>query len=871
MLFSTYLIVAAAAFSTNPANADFVSRRERLPETLFEVFDTQLLSDDEREAMEFMYAYMPLPDIAGHDADFHLANVRATLKARREMPWGASVPEREFHHFVLPVRVNNEALDLSRPRIYDMLADRVKGLSMKEAILEVNHWCHEHVTYKPSDARTSPPLSAMSQAIGRCGEESTFTVAALRAVGIPARQVYTPRWAHTDDNHAWVEAWADGQWYFLGACEPAPILDMAWFNAPASRGVLMTTNVFGRYDGPEEKLYSEPLNTTINVTQKYAPVKELNVRVVDSEGKPVEGAKTIFSIFNYSEFYPAVVKSTDSEGKASLTSGLGDVIVWATDGSRFGFAIGNPKDEKELDVILDKDKNYTGSFDIKITPPFGSGVLPSPSADEVERNNIRTQHEDSIRAAYEATFLTAEDATQLAKQLNVDQDALVKIITEARGNSRIIAELLPTLDAEKRHAAIKLLGAVTEKDRRDIPISVILDNINFGKHDLDNEVYVDYVLSPRIENESLVAFKNNMANRFGVKTLSEFRDNPDLLINWVSDSIAIETISNPQLVRIDPATVMNVRKADPRSRNIFFVALARTAGIPARIDPVTSKVQIIPGSSDEWTDVRFKENQPEQADNNAATAKGKLTLSYSKVGRNENPHYYTQFTLSKINDGSLSLLEYPEEYGWKELCDNNEPLDAGQYLLLTGQRMADGSVLAHGEIFTLAGNAEIDVPLILREDPDNVQVIGSLNAENIYKPLSGKSERSILSTTGRGYYVLGIIQPGHEPSAHALNDLSAVSEDLEKWGRSILVLFTDEDSASRFNRDHFGSLPANLAFGIDSDSRSLNELKESLNMPTTGLPVFVIADSFNRVVFATQGYNIGLGDKLLDILSKLRE
>lgn len=56
------------------------------------------------------------------------------------------------------------------------------------------------------------------------GEESTFLVAALRSVGIPARQVYTPRWAHTDDNHAWVEAWADGKWYFLGACEPEPVL-----------------------------------------------------------------------------------------------------------------------------------------------------------------------------------------------------------------------------------------------------------------------------------------------------------------------------------------------------------------------------------------------------------------------------------------------------------------------------------------------------------------------------------------------------------------------------------------------------------------------------------------------------------------------
>lgn len=76
---------------------------------------------------------------------------------------------------------------------------------MYEAALEVNHWCHEKVAYRPSDSRTSSPLATVLSGYGRCGEESTFTVTALRSVGIPARQCYTPRWAHTDDNHAWVE------------------------------------------------------------------------------------------------------------------------------------------------------------------------------------------------------------------------------------------------------------------------------------------------------------------------------------------------------------------------------------------------------------------------------------------------------------------------------------------------------------------------------------------------------------------------------------------------------------------------------------------------------------------------------------------
>ena len=168
----------------------------------------------EREALDFLYAYMPMADSADYSRAFYERNVQATFRARSEMAWGNRVPDLLFKHFVLPLRVNNENLDSSRIVFYRELKPRVEHLDMKDAILEVNHWCHEKLTYQPSDARTLSPLAAVRSSLGRCGEESTFTVAALRAVGIPARQVYTPRWAHTDDNHAWVEAWADGQWYF---------------------------------------------------------------------------------------------------------------------------------------------------------------------------------------------------------------------------------------------------------------------------------------------------------------------------------------------------------------------------------------------------------------------------------------------------------------------------------------------------------------------------------------------------------------------------------------------------------------------------------------------------------------------------------
>ena len=88
-------------------------------------------------------------------------------------------PEREFRLFVLPIRVINENLDDCRKVFYEELKDRVKNLSLYDAVLEVNHWCHEKVIYTPSDARTSSPLASVKTAYGRCGEESSYLVAAL--------------------------------------------------------------------------------------------------------------------------------------------------------------------------------------------------------------------------------------------------------------------------------------------------------------------------------------------------------------------------------------------------------------------------------------------------------------------------------------------------------------------------------------------------------------------------------------------------------------------------------------------------------------------------------------------------------------------
>ena len=114
-------------------------------------YDVKQLHPSEREAsaLRFLYAYMPVADVTDYPTSFFLENVRASFRAQQEMPWGKDVPELLFRHFVLPLRVNNENLDSARTVFYRELKDRVKSLSMTDAVLEVNHWCHEHVTYQP--------------------------------------------------------------------------------------------------------------------------------------------------------------------------------------------------------------------------------------------------------------------------------------------------------------------------------------------------------------------------------------------------------------------------------------------------------------------------------------------------------------------------------------------------------------------------------------------------------------------------------------------------------------------------------------------------------------------------------------------------
>lgn len=787
------------------------------------------LTTEEFEALEFLYAYMPLADLTDYSTGYYLQNVRASFTARNEMGW--NVPEREFRHFVLPIRANNENLDTSRVVFYRELKPRIEGMSMQDAILEVNHWCHEKLTYKPSDARTLSPLSSVVSSLGRCGEESTFTVAALRAVGIPARQVYTPRWAHTDDNHAWVEAWADGKWYFLGACEPEPVLDLGWFNSPASRGLLMHTRVFGSYDGPEEKVMIGPNFTEINLIDNYAKTARVDFTVVDENGSPVDSALVDFKIYNYAEFYPALSKYTDAKGRTFLTAGMGDMMAWASKNGRYGYSKVSFGKDTEVTITI-SDQHTFDPHSMMIVPPPETANIPDVTPEQRAENDRRFAREDSIRKAYMATFVQP-DGTEKGR-----------LLAFSAGNHRVIAKFLEDHPDER---ALALLKSLSNKDLIDVTREILDDSYNAP----------EAILCPRVENEFLSAYKSFFARSFGTGLQKEELLRPANLIKWVNDSITMLRDPKAWSIPMSPAGVYQARMADARSRNIFFVALARTFGLDARKDPVTGKIQY--KDAGQWVDVDF------EASSQVVAPTGTLVLNYEPTAILANPYYYSHFTISKIENGRTRLLTFDEGQvdmgggvSWANIFKKGTPLDVGDYVLVSGNRLSDGSVPVTMRQFSVREGETTTLDLRITIPEDKLSVIGSFDAETRYCMEPDAEPVSVLSTTGRGFYVIGFLTPRQEPSVHAINDLIAAKSGLEAWGRPILLLTTAEGLG--WLKEYSASLPSNIHLGI---------IPDGLDLKGRRMPYFLLADTFNRVFFTTEGYTIGLGDQLVTAIAKL--
>lgn len=829
---------------------DLVSNRE---DQLFNVFN-QNITLEEKEALMFLYAYMPLNDLADYNGEFFLNNVRLALETRETFSWGNQIPEDIFRHFVLPYRVNNENLDSSRTVFFNELSQRLKGMELKEAILEVNHWCHEKVNYQPTDERTISPLNAIKSTYGRCGEESTFTVTAMRAAGIPARQCYTPRWAHTDDNHAWVEVWLDGNWHYLGACEPEPDLDIAWFSAPALRAMLVNSNVFGKYTGPEEIIRKEEKYTKVNMLSNYAPVKKIFVKVINENNEIETDATVEFQLYNYAEFYPIAKKQVDKNGISSLLTGFGDLIIWAYNDHNYAY---QKITVEQTDTILLKlhpqdGKNYIENFDI--IPPIAKDPK-AVSADGETENKKRLAQEDSIREAYAKTFMKQNEAIELAQKYNFESEIVWNFIDLSKGNYQEIAQFIEQSASINADYTIPILESIAPKDLRDGEAKVLLSHIeksfvyaeDFPK--LNKDLFIKYILNPRIANEKLIAYKAFLQDAFGEDFILETKENINHLINWINSEITVIKNINYYNVPITSRGVYELKFADEYSRDLFFVATCRSFGIPSRLEPATKTPQYF---KEEWIDAKFGKTETEETKKT-----GKLKLINSPENGTD-LKYRIHFALSKFENGKYHTLDY----GWDTPISQMEEkleLEEGNYLLLTGNRQTNGNILTSLEFFNISSDEEKEIVIKLRTNKEELKVIAEVNIPSKLTSLNGNAYQR----QNNQLQIIGFLDFEKEPTKHTLVDIEKIASSFDKLGIDIYLLVnTNKIDESKYE------LPRNTHYLLDKDFKLLNKISENIGQPLDEFPIFLIVKE-NEVYFLSEGYTIGIGEQIIKVIEQI--
>ena len=813
---------------------------------------SDIQSRDMAQYLTFLYAYMPQSDLADYDFEFFEDQVKVALEARNTFSWGKTIPDDIFRHFVVVYRVNNENLDTARSYIFHQLKDRIKDMSMYDAALEVNHWCHEYVDYQPADVRTSAPLATLKTSHGRCGEESTLTVTALRAVGIPARQCYTPRWAHCDDNHAWVEVWVDGKWWFLGACEPDPDLNMGWFAYPSTRTMMVHTNVFGRYEGPEEVNKKTRYYSCINVLSNYADTVHLTITVVDEQHQPVKDALVRFKLYNYAEYYTLAAKLTDENGQASLVTGKGDLLVWVSKDDLYGYDKIDGRIENNHTIVLKPETKIAGQpdhreywHDFTIVPPAGNPDIPVPDAARQARCDQRKQYEDSLREAYRATFPTEAWVKAHLKNEYFTDEELYDIVRRSEGNYLEIIQFLQKYDKKEDGLYLKeFVNALSDKDLRDTKWQTLERELTYyheGDYPLD--VYFKGILPARISNELIRGWRGVMSRGFHL-----FDEDRSLkaIYDFVKRTIVVDNECNYYNCPISPVGVIRFNRADAHSRDIFFVALCRALNKPCYLDNASN--EIYAWENGKWNLVTFEDKPVEKY-------KTIVLHNDRKMG------YYTQYTLQRFENGEFVSFDFEND----PRVETNPivlSVPAGYYCLSLGKRFDDGSVFSQMQFFNVTKDTTERYIDFFRKIQDSSLPLGVYGIINLKKiEVGGRTLSSILKSSKKQHIILCLGTPGTEPVNHLMKEVAAKQEGYESWNGPMFFVKKEGTWKSETGQ------PKNLTV-IEEGYAELVEIFSKALGRELGKrsPMCFVIDKKGNIIYFSEGYNIGVGDRMLEIV-----
>ena len=830
-------------------------------------------------AMKYLYVTAPYSDLVNYSfediQDFagHGLFLYNTLERVKELP------EEMFLNYILDHRVNEEEVLPCRTLFWNELKDRIEGKNAKDAAIEVNYWCAEEATYHSGDDRTLPALTVYRRGYGRCGEESVFLVNALRSVGIPARQVYVPRWSHCDDNHAWVELWCEGKWYFTGACEPLMILNKGWFTNASSRAMMVHSRLFDLFPAEgEDVIGKEGAAVMLNQTARYAKVKTVSVKVTDKEGAAVKGAQVQFQVLNMGEYFPIAKAETDEKGIVSLVTGFGSVRILAFLPGMEGFAQTDLDTRAQDEISLTLTGETVKGEDwraVDVIAPVDTPVNPDMPTPEQkaegtrrlnEANKIRKEKKENWVNPELTAFLAGDDEKEL-------RQAMVDVLSEKDHTDCVCSVLEEHLEYGKQYAKEFKMKSGTGKcgEKEMNGADCFTQGAESANAECSNykaeksaaytrvtgaesgyNLYINFILNPRVEDELLRPYRKGILSFFTEEQKATFRANPAEIWNYIQAHITTYPDNERETVMETPYECLVSGIGTQRSQKVLFVAIARTLGIPARLNPDNKVMEY-------WVNSQFVPVLKQQEGGAVLTLKKETDDVWN---------YYQNWTMGRLVGNeyvSLNLTGRSWEEDTLELA-----LIPGTYRIITTNRLPNGNQFAWEKTFVIKEGEKLEETLRLREAQlgDMLERISLPEFE--VKDSAGNTVTCADLTKG-GKKILMWLEESREPTEHILNEMLEHAEKFHEFEKSVSFLIrTQEAKLDPLLAKVLKTFP-DVSIYYDSFEENIELLGRRMYVDPDKLPLILVTNGESVGIYATSGYNVGTGDMLIRIMEEVPE
>nr|WP_245168286.1 transglutaminase-like domain-containing protein [Desulfobaculum xiamenense] len=671
----------------------------------------------------FLVANLPVADAVSMSADELAEYVDYAFIARGATPWGPSIPWSIFLRYVVPHRSAQEPAQPHRRRFFEQLSPMaVASGDIRRATLAVNRWLFSRAGYAPSSRRDQGVMDTLLRGSGRCEELAIAFIAACRAVCIPARPCLVPAWRHSDGNHLWVEIWAEGGWWPIGAGEMDSDFGVGWFIPPALSAAVAIAPAYGNGPSDEPVFATRRGCTVYNRTEHYTPNGTIAVEIFD-EGRPVPAAEAIVFVPEGGGFRRLGRIVCDGRGRGAMDVGGGDYLLGTGRDGRTDYAwvrveaggFGGASLDLARERLPEGDRWVRFARYPDIAQALGSAYEAIRAARSEYMNVVEARRLHEFAAIAGITSAVMERGG-LARR----DEAMVQVRAAGRRGYEVL-RLLTRSDAADGETLLDCLLGMSAKDLVAMDVDAAADEARLiaGLRGVSGEgdaAFAAFVMPGRVDDEPHSHWRRAFAERFA--SLAG-RKAPVVATAAVLAAGELRVVESGPLG--PPLTLLQNLEtglaAGRRERAAFAVAILRSLGHPARMLRDADWAEYLdggrwwplyPGRADAMDDARVAAWYGERGELELRLEdeEGRVAGAAAVYGRD-------MLLARPLLDGGLEPLDDPDMRYDVARGATVFSLPAGRYLLTLVRRDAQGQPYVRIRTVDIAPGGGVSVVLPL--------------------------------------------------------------------------------------------------------------------------------------------------------------